>query len=87
VVETHAAAGLASGALRPLLEDYAPTFPGFFLYYPSRRHVPAPLKLFAQFMNAQFADPQPERGWSEPRLFNPTEQPMSISEDYTILTG
>jgi DNA-binding transcriptional LysR family regulator len=87
VVETHAADCLASGVLEPLLGDYAPPFPGFFLYYPSRRHVPAPLKLFAQFMNAQFADPQPERHRSEPRLFNPTEQPMSISEDYTILTG
>jgi DNA-binding transcriptional LysR family regulator len=87
VIETHAAAALASGALQPLLEDYAAPFPGFFLYYPSRRHVPAPLKLFAQFMNAQFADSHPEHPRSEPRLFNPAEQPMSISEDYAILTG
>jgi hypothetical protein len=49
--------------------------------------VPAPLKLFAQFMNAQFADSHPEHPRSEPRLFNPAEQPMSISEDYAILTG
>jgi DNA-binding transcriptional LysR family regulator len=87
VVETHAQSLLAAGALEPLLEDYAPTFPGFFLYYPSRRHVPAPLKLFAQYMNAQFADSQPDRRRPEPRLFNPAEQPMSNSEDYTILTG
>lgn len=86
VVETHAAAALASGALLPLLEDYAAPFPGFFLYYPSRRHVPAPLKLFAQFMNAQFADTQPRRLRPETRLFGQTEQPMSISEDYGILT-
>ena len=75
VIETHAAAALASGALQPLLEDYAAPFPGFFLYYPSRRHVPAPLKLFAQFLNA------------EPRLFGQAEQPIPNSEDYAILTG
>lgn len=86
VVETHAASCLASGALEPLLQDYAAPFPGFFLYYPSRRHVPAPLKLFAQFLNAQFADPLPEPRRPEPRLFNPAEQPMSIWEDYIALT-
>jgi len=87
VVETHAASLLAAGALSPLLEDHAAPFPGFFLYYPSRRHVPAPLKLFAQFMNAQFGDSPPERIRPEPRLFSDAEQAMSISEDYTILTG
>jgi len=87
VVETHAAAALASGALQPLLEDYAAPFPGFFLYYPSRRHVPAPLKLFAQFMNAQFGDAPPDPNRPEPRLFNPAEQPIPILEDYAVLTG
>ena len=87
VVETHAASSLASGVLRPLLEAYAAPFPGFFLYYPSRRHVPAPLKLFAQFMNTESGDSLPDRRRPEPRLFNPAEQPMPISGDYTILTG
>jgi DNA-binding transcriptional LysR family regulator len=87
VVETHAASLLASGALSPLLEDYAAPFPGFFLYYPSRRHVPAALRLFAQFMNAQVGDLRLERLKREARLFNPAEQAMSIPEDYTILTG
>jgi DNA-binding transcriptional LysR family regulator len=86
VVETHAASCLASGALEPLLEDYAAPFPGFFLYYPSRRHMPAPLKLFAQFMNAAFSDSQPPTRRLEPRLFNLAEQAMSTSEDYAILT-
>ena len=87
VLETHAAPALAAGALRPLLEDYAAPFPGFFLYYPSRRHVPAPLKLFAQFMSAQFSDAPPESRRNGPRLFNPGEQPIPILEDYTVLTG
>jgi DNA-binding transcriptional LysR family regulator len=32
------------GALVPLLEDYCPPFPGFFLYYPSRRNVAPKLR-------------------------------------------
>lgn len=85
VVESHAAPELASGALEPLLQDYAAPFPGFFLYYPSRRHVPAPLKAFAQFMQGHLAAAQPA-AQSVGRLFDPAEQPMSFSEDYAILT-
>jgi hypothetical protein len=48
--------------------------------------MPAPLKLFAQFMNAAFFDSQPPPRRIEPRLFNLAEQAMSISEDYTVLT-
>ena len=87
VVESHAAAALASGALEPLMLDHAVPFPGFFLYYPSRRHVPAPLKLFTQFLHGQLAGGQAAREPGLGRLFGQTEQPMSISEDYTILTG
>ncbi len=32
---------LASGALVRVLEDWCPPFPGFFLYYPSQRQLPA----------------------------------------------
>lgn len=55
LIESHAQAQLDSGALVPLLEDYAVPFQGFFLYYPSRRHVPLPLKLFAEFLTAEQA--------------------------------
>jgi len=34
---------VASGALVRVLEDWCPPFPGFFLYYPSRRQQPAAL--------------------------------------------
>jgi DNA-binding transcriptional LysR family regulator len=34
---------LDSGALERVLEDWSPPFPGFFLYYPSRRQQPAAL--------------------------------------------
>jgi DNA-binding transcriptional LysR family regulator len=43
VDDERVAAHLASGALVRVLEDWCPPFPGFFLYYPSRRQLPAAL--------------------------------------------
>jgi DNA-binding transcriptional LysR family regulator len=44
---------LASGALVPVLEDWWLSFPGPFLYYPGRRHLPAPLRAFIDFVRTQ----------------------------------
>src|SRR5438876_2054264 len=41
VSEERVAQHLASGALARVLDDWCPPFPGFFLYYPSRRQQPA----------------------------------------------
>ena len=41
---------LESGALEPILEPWWPRFPGPFLYYPGRRHLPAPLRAFVDFL-------------------------------------
>ena len=43
VAEDRVTEHLASGALVRVLEDWCPPFPGFFLYYPSRRQRPAAL--------------------------------------------
>jgi DNA-binding transcriptional LysR family regulator len=40
----------ASGALEALLEDGCSGFSGPFLYYSGRRHMPAPLRAFVDFM-------------------------------------
>jgi len=40
---------VASGRLIRVLEDWCPYYPGFFLYYPSRRQVPAALRAFIDF--------------------------------------
>ncbi|WP_431856280.1 LysR family transcriptional regulator [Azospirillum sp.] len=43
---------LDSGRLVEVLEDWSDRFPGPSLYYPSRRHVPAPLRAFVEFVRA-----------------------------------
>jgi len=48
-IETH----IARKRLVPLLEDWMPRSVGFYLYYPSRRQIPAALKAFIGFMKAQ----------------------------------
>jgi DNA-binding transcriptional LysR family regulator len=42
-----------SGALVPLLTEWWPEFSGPFLYYPGRRHVPAPLRAFIDFLKSK----------------------------------
>jgi DNA-binding transcriptional LysR family regulator len=41
---------LASGTLEPVLDAWWPGFSGPFLYYPGRRHLPAPLRAFVDFI-------------------------------------
>ncbi|WP_408380582.1 LysR family transcriptional regulator [Paraburkholderia megapolitana] len=43
VLEHEAAAWIESGRLVRLLEEWTPPFPGFFLYYPSRKQVSSAL--------------------------------------------
>jgi DNA-binding transcriptional LysR family regulator len=45
-VEAH----VAAGRLVRVLEDWCPYYSGFYLYYPSRRQVPAPLRAFIDFV-------------------------------------
>lgn len=46
-----------SGRLLPLLEPWWPTFPGFYLYHPSRAQMPRKLRLFIDFLQARHAPP------------------------------
>lgn len=46
---------VADGRLVEALIPWCPYFPGPSLYYPSRRHVPAPLRAFIDFVRAEMA--------------------------------
>ena len=50
---------LDNGALEPVLRDWWPSFSGPFLYYPGRRHLPAPLRAFVDFIKT---GPPPAEG-------------------------
>lgn len=43
---------LERGELVPLLQDYLLSFPGFFLYYPDRRHAPPKLRALVDHVRA-----------------------------------
>jgi DNA-binding transcriptional LysR family regulator len=44
---------LARGDLRPALEAFCPPFPGFYLYYPGRRNLPAKLRALVDHLKAR----------------------------------
>ena len=52
-LEEHVAPHLASEALVRVLEDWCPPFPGYFLYYPSRRQQPAALSALIETLRLQ----------------------------------
>lgn len=43
----------ASGQLQPILQDWWHGFGGPYLYYAGRRHLPAPLRAFVDFIRAE----------------------------------
>ena len=49
VFEGQVEALIAQGRLVRVLEDWCPLYPGFYIYYPGRRQLPAPLKAFIDF--------------------------------------
>ncbi|MTD94733.1 LysR family transcriptional regulator [Hyphomicrobium sp. xq] len=56
--EASIATHLAEGRLVPLLLDWSPDWAGFFLFYPSRRHVPVKLRALVDFLR-KGAKPEP----------------------------
>jgi DNA-binding transcriptional LysR family regulator len=52
VYETQVRAALASGMLIRVLDDWCQTPARFFLYYPSRRHLPRGLRALVDFIRA-----------------------------------
>jgi len=44
---------IASHRLVRVLEDWCPEYPGFYLYYPSRRQMPAVLRAFIEYVQGK----------------------------------
>lgn len=53
VFESQATEAISAGRLISVLEDWCPYYPGFFLYYPSRRQLPGPLRAFLDFVKSK----------------------------------
>jgi DNA-binding transcriptional LysR family regulator len=51
--EGFVAESIAAGRMETVLDDWLPPFSGPYLYYPSRRHMPAPLRAFVDFVKAE----------------------------------
>lgn len=56
VIREAAQPWLERGALVPVLEQYSSRFPGFYLYYPSRKHLPAKMRVFVEFLRERRAE-------------------------------
>jgi len=52
---------LDSGVLEPVLEPWWQSFSGPFLYFPSRRYLPAPLRAFVDFIRSLEASSPPNQ--------------------------
>lgn len=53
IPELLVAPHIADGSLVPLLENWSRPVSGVFLYYPSRRQMPGPLRAFVDFMRTE----------------------------------
>lgn len=51
--EEFLAKEIAAASLETVLDDWSPPFPGPFLYYPSRRQMPGPLRAFVDFLKRE----------------------------------
>jgi DNA-binding transcriptional LysR family regulator len=47
---------IARAELVPLLEEFCPSFPGFYLYYPTRRNVPLKLRVLIDYLRQRRRD-------------------------------
>ena len=55
ILEGSVSSHVAAGRLVRVLDDWCPPFPGFFLYHPGRRQVPAALRVLIDFLRVRGA--------------------------------
>lgn len=59
IMEDQVAAALAQGDLERVLEDWCMPFPGYYLYYPNRRHPMTAFTVFVEALTARRGNFQP----------------------------
>jgi DNA-binding transcriptional LysR family regulator len=57
---------LRSGQLVRVLEEWSPSFEGFFVYYPGHRQVPASLRAFIDMIRATRGSASPRSSRKNP---------------------
>ena len=70
--ESRVRDGIASGELVPVLEEFSTPFPGFYLYYPQRRHASPALRALVEHLRGARAAGRGARGRRAPAA---TEKP------------
>lgn len=51
----------AGGELVPVLEEFSTPFPGFYLYYPERRHASPALRTLVDYLRRKRSDNRARR--------------------------
>ena len=62
--------GIASGALQLVLDDWSPSFDGYFLYYPSRRQPTPAFRLLLEALPKIGFDEPCQHGYGRSRNFD-----------------
>jgi DNA-binding transcriptional LysR family regulator len=52
---------VARGELVPVLEEFSTPFPGFYLYYPQRRHASPALRALVDYLRRKRQEAQAKR--------------------------
>jgi len=60
--EDYVRPAIESGRLVSVLDDWCASFPGPFLYYPSRRHMPSGLRAFIDFVRGEMKEAKVRSG-------------------------
>src|SRR5439155_1547221 len=76
--EERAAPHLASGELVRVLDDWCPPFPGFFLYYPRQRQLPAALAALVETRSEEHTSELQSRGHLVCRLLLEKKNPAAL---------
>jgi DNA-binding transcriptional LysR family regulator len=62
VYEDQVRDDVARGELVPVLEEFSTPFPGFYLYYPQRRHASPTLRAFVDYLRRSREKTRAKRG-------------------------